>query len=123
MKRDDDIPKLAVEAGYTKNDGRVYIGRIEKIQVKLICKINTRKIWNFSVQGIGTTLSRQVGQVFITNLKYEWIEISKNEEIPINSIYNGKDENGDQVWIGKSIHNEPGKIMCKTNKGRKTKNG
>ena len=67
------------------------------------------------MQGIGTTLSRQVGQVFVTNLKYEWIEISKNEEIPINSIYNGKDENGDQVWIGKSIHNEPGKIMCKTN--------
>ena len=115
MKRDDDIPKLAVEAGYTKNDGRVYIGRIEKNPGKINCKINTRKIWNFSVQGIGTTLSRQVGQVFVTNLKYEWIEISKNEEIPINSIYNGKDENGDQVWIGKSIHNEPGKIMCKTN--------
>ena len=115
MKRDDDIPKLAVEAGYTKNDGRVYIGRIEKNPGKINCKINTRKIWNFSVQGIGTTLSRQVGQVFVTNLKYEWIEINKNEEIPINSIYNGKDENGDQVWIGKSIHNEPGKIICKKN--------
>jgi hypothetical protein len=115
MKRDDDIPKLAVESGYTKNDGRVYIGRIEKNPGKITCKINTRKIWNFLVQGIGTTLSRQVGQVFITNLKYEWIEISKNVEIPINSIYNGTDENGDEVWIGKSIHNEPGKIICKTN--------
>ena len=115
MKRDDDIPKLAVEAGYTKNDGKVYIGRIEKNPGKINCKINTRKIWNFLVQGIGSTLSRQVGEVFITNFKYEWIEISKNVEIPINSIYNGTDENGDEVWIGKSIHNEPGKIICKTN--------
>jgi hypothetical protein len=121
MKRDDDIPKLAVESGYTKNDGRVYIGRIEKNPGKITCKINTRKIWNFLVQGIGTTLSRQVGQVFITNLKYEWIEISKNVEIPINSIYNGTDENGDEVWIGKSIHNEPGKIICKTNNGGRPK--
>lgn len=121
MKRDDNIPKLAVEAGYTKNDGRVYIGRIEKNPGKINCKINTRKIWNFSVQGIGTTLSRQVGQVFITNLKYEWIEISRNVEIPINSIYNGTDENGDEVWIGKSIHNEPGKIICKKNKDGRPK--
>ncbi len=121
MKRDDDIPKLAVEAGYTKNDGRVYIGRIDKNPGKINCKINKRKIWNFYVQGIGTTLSKQVGQVFITNLKYEWIEISKNQEIPVNSIYNGKDENGDEVWIGKSIHNEPGKIICKPNKDGRPK--
>ena len=115
MKRDDNIPKLAVEAGYTKNDGRVYIGRIDKSPGKINCKINTQKIWNFLVQGIGTTLSRQTGQIFITNLNYEWIEISKGLEIPVNSIYNGRDENEDQVWIGKSIHNEPGKIMCKKN--------
>jgi len=121
MKRDNDIPKLAVEAGYTKNDGRVYIGRIEKSPGKINCKINTTKIWNFLVQSIGTTLSRQTGQVFITNLKYEWVEISKDFEIPINSVYNGTDENGDEVWIGKSIHNEPGKIICKTiNDGRPT---
>tara|TARA_B100000900_G_scaffold262901_1_gene224182 strand:- start:31753 stop:33579 length:1827 start_codon:yes stop_codon:yes gene_type:complete len=119
MKRDDNIPKLAVEAGYTKNDGRVYIGRIDNSPGKINCKINTQKIWNFLVQGIGTTLSRQSGQIFITNLNYEWIEISKGLEIPVNSIYNGRDENEDQVWIGKSIHNEPGKIMCKKNeKGR-----
>lgn len=121
MKRDDDIPKLAVEAGYTKNDGRVYIGRIDKSPGKINCKINTRKIWNFLVQGIGTTLSRQVGQVFITNLKYEWMEISNGKEIPINSIYNGTDENGDKVWIGKSIHNEPGKIICKPNNAGRPK--
>lgn len=115
MKRDDPIPKLAVEAGHTKNDGKVYIGRIDKSPGKINCKINTKKIWSFLVQGIGTTLSRQSGQVFITNLNYEWIEISKGSEIPINSIYNGKDENDDQVWIGKSLHNEPGKIVCKPN--------
>ena len=34
---------------------------------------------------------------------------------------NRTDENGDEVWIGKSIHNEPGKIICKTiNDGRPT---
>ena len=121
MKRDDDIPKLAVEAGYTKNDGRVYIGRIEKTPGKINCKINTRKIWNFLIQGIGTTLSRQTGQVFVTNLNYEWIEISKDLEIPMDSIYNGTDENNDKVWIGKSIHNEPGKITCKINNNGRPK--
>jgi hypothetical protein len=113
MKRDDVIPQLAVEAGTTQNDGKVYIGRIDKSPGKINCKINKNKIWNFLVQGIGTTRSRQTGQAFITNLNYEWIEISKGSEIPINSIFNGKDENDDDVWIGKSIYNEPGKIMCK----------
>ena len=60
---------------------------------------NQRKIWNFLIQGIGTTLSRQTGQVFVTNLNYEWIEISKDLEIPMDSIYNGTDENNDKVWI------------------------
>lgn len=115
MKRDDVMPKLAVEAGHTKNDGKVYIGRIERSPGKINCKINTKKIWSFLVQGIGTTLSRQTGQVFITNLNYEWIEISNGLEIPDNSIYNGKDENEDEIWIGKSLHNEPGKIVCKPN--------
>jgi len=115
LKRDDSVPKLAVEAGYTKNDGKVYIGRIDKSPGKINCKINTKKIWSFLVQGIGTTRSRQSGQIFVTNLNYEWIEISKGTEIPFNSIYNGKDENDDPVWIGKSLHNEPGKIVCKPN--------
>lgn len=115
MKRDDVVPKLAVEAGHTKNDGKVYIGRIDKSPGKINCKINTKNIWNFLVQGIGTTLSRQTGQVFITNLNYEWIEISNGFEIPDNSVYNGEDENEDAVWIGKSLHNEPGKIVCKPN--------
>jgi hypothetical protein len=114
MKRNNNIPELAVEAGYTKNDGKVYIGRIGQTPGKINCKINDKnKIWSFLVQGIGTTHSRQTGQVFITNLNYEWVEISQGTEIPIDSIYNGKDENGDEVWVGKSIHNEPGKIMCK----------
>ena len=115
MKRNDKMPTLAVEAGHTKNDGKVYIGRIDKSPGKINCKINTKRIWNFLVQGIGTTLSRQTGQVFITNLNYEWIEISNGFEIPDNSIYNGKDENEDEIWIGKSLHNEPGKIVCKSN--------
>ena len=124
MKRHDIIHKWSVSAGVTKNDGKVYIGRIDKSPGKMIKSINSEnnnddRIWNFIVQGIGTTNSSQSGQVFMTNLNYEWIEITKGSEIPVNSIYNGKDENDDQVWIGKSLLDEPGKIMCKIpEKGR-----
>ena len=79
----------------------------------MVGKVNTNKIWNFLVQGIGTSCTRQSGQVLITNLNYEWIEIKKGEKIPEDAIYNGEDENEDDVWIGKSLHNEPGKIICK----------
>jgi len=117
MKRHDIIPEWAVDAGITKNDGKVYIGRIDKNPGKMIKSINSEqtsdnRIWNFLVQGIGTTHSSQSGQVFMTNLNYEWVEISKGTEIPVNSIYNGKDENDYAVWIGKSLLDEPGKIMC-----------
>ena len=124
MKRYDIIHKWSVTAGETKNDGKIYIGRIDKSPGKMIKSIdseNTKedKIWNFVVQGIGTTNSSQSGQVLMTNLTYEWVEIAKGTEIPANSIYNGKDENDDQVWIGKSLLDEPGKIMCKIpDKGR-----
>ena len=108
--RGDDIPVNSIYAGTTKTDGYVYIGRFNNIPGKV--NLSNGKIYNFWVQALG---SQKYGEVLTTTNSYKWVDIKRNELIPKNAVYSGRDQVNDKVWVGRSISGEPGKINCINN--------
>ena len=114
--RYDYIPENAISPGSTKNDGKVYVGRINIGPGKV--NLDKGKVWNFWVQNTG---SSQSGQVLVCDYQHKWVRIGRNEKIPENAVYSGKDRRDDHVWVGRSVDNEPGKITCVNNNERPLK--
>jgi hypothetical protein len=108
--RNDDLPVNAIYAGSTSTDGHVYVARFNNIPGKV--NLSNNKIYNFWVQAIG---SSTIGEVLITTNIYKWIDIKRGDKIPNNAIYSGLDQNGDKVWVGRTINGESGKINCHDN--------
>jgi len=108
--RGHDIPVNAIYAGTTKTDGHVYIGRFKNTPGKV--NLSNGKIYNFWVQALG---SQQFGEVLTTTNSYKWVDIRRNEVIPKNAVYSGRDQVNDKVWVGRSKSGEPGKINCTNN--------
>jgi len=114
--RYDDIPENAISPGSSKNDGKVYVGRINIGPGKV--NLDKGKVWNFWVQNTG---SSQSGQILVCDYQHKWVRITRNDQIPENAVYSGKDRRNDHVWVGRSVDNEPGKITCINNNERPLK--
>jgi len=109
--RGHDLPVNAIYAGTTKTDGHVYIGRFSNIPGKV--NLSKDKIYNFWVEALG---SQMTGEVLTTTNSYKWVDIKRNDVIPKNAVYSGRDQAKDKVWVGRSNSGEPGKINCTNNK-------
>ena len=108
--RGDELPSNAIYSGSTHTDGHVYVGRFNNIPGKV--NLSNKKIYNFWVQAIG---SQKCGEVLVTNNIYKWVDIVRGDKIPDNAVYSGTDQNGDKVWVGRSVSGESGKINCNDN--------
>jgi hypothetical protein len=86
------------------------VGRFKNIPGKV--NLSNKKIYNFWVQSIG---SQSCGEVLTTNNIYKWVDIIRGDKIPSNAVYSGTDQNGDKVWVGRSVEGDPGKINCQDN--------
>ena len=110
FNRGDVLPKTAVYAGNTGNDGAVYVGRVDNTPGKV--NLDNGKIWNYWVHGY---YSRQSGEILLTNGDCKWVRIKRYDAFPKNAVFSGRDYKNDKVWIGKSVSGEPGKITCENN--------
>ena len=108
--RNDELPINAIYAGSTSTDGHVYVARFNNIPGKV--NLSNNKIHNFWVQAIGSSTT---GDVLVTTNIYKWVDIKKGDKIPNNAIYSGHDQNGDKVWVGRTLSGESGKINCHDN--------
>jgi len=114
--RYDELPVNFIYVGDINYDGKVYIGRFNNTPGKV--NIKNDKIWNFWVQGEGSSTH---GEVLTTNGNYEWKNINRGELIPNNAVPHSIDKHGDKVWVGKNIMGEPGKINCHDNDSQNPK--
>jgi len=121
LSKNDPLPYNAVYAGNTGPDGHIYVARFDNVPGKVNLSNDGKKIiHNFWVQGKG---SRTSGEVLITNGKWNWDNIKRGEPIPKYAIYSGHDQCNDEVWVGKSICGECGKINVKDNGHVNVENG
>lgn len=109
-RRNEELPPGAVYAGTTSTDGQIYVGRFASTPGKV--NLDNSKVYNFWVQNEG---SRDCGEVLATNGNVNWVDIKRNELIPRNAVYSGKDRSGDKVWVGRNRGGEAGKINCHDN--------
>ncbi len=117
--RNNPLPDNAVYAGNTGRDGLIYVARFDNVPGKVNLS-DGKNIYNFWVQGKG---SRTSGEVLITNGECKWIDIKRGDPIPEYAIYSGLDQCKDEVWVGRSICGECGKINVKDNGSVNKENG
>merc|ERR1712166_1247458 len=111
--RGDELPSNAIYSGSTHTDGHVYVARFNNIPGKV--NLSNKKIYNFWVQAIG---SQKCGEGLITNNVYRWVNIVRGDKIPDGAVYSGVDQNGDKIWVGRSVSGESGKINCHDNNSK-----
>lgn len=116
-KRGDELPFNAIKTGTTKNDGELYVARVNGVPGKV--NLDNNKIYNFWIQDM--IKSSEYGEVLTLKCDYEWIEINRGDLIPINAVFSGRDLTNDKVWIGKNNEGEPGKINCHDNDSNEPK--
>ena len=108
MRRGETLPPNAVYAGMTRDDGVVYIGKIDNSPGKV--NLKDGKIFNFWSENYS---SRSESEVLITNGDKEWVELRHGDNIPEGAICTGRDYNNDKVWVAKdATTDEPGKLTC-----------
>jgi hypothetical protein len=108
MKRGSSLPANAVYAGMTRDDGDVYVGKMDNSPGKINLKDGV--IYNFWSQNYS---SRSEGEVLLVNGEKEWIELKYGQPIPEGAVCAGRDYNNDRVWVAKDVSSdEPGKLTC-----------
>jgi len=111
----DELPKDAVYAGDHNTDGgAVYVARINKTPGKVGLKDG--KLLHFYARDFS---SQNQGQMLLTNGKCKWVKINTCDVLPDNAFCSGVDHQGYTCYIGKSKHDEPGKIILYWDNGKK----
>ena len=107
FNKGDALPKDAVKAGNTTNDGDVYVARVSNTPGKV--NLEKGKVNEFFYHGFGGFAS---GEMLLTNGDYNWVLIEKGDAFPENAVYSGLDWQGIKVWVGRSMDTEPGCMNC-----------
>ena len=110
FNRGDAVPKDAVYAGNTRNDGAVYVARVANTPGKV--NLEKGKLNKFSYHGFPGYTS---GEMLLTNGDCNWVRIKKGDVFPKHAVYAGLDWQAIKVWVGKSVTGEPGCMNCDAN--------
>jgi hypothetical protein len=105
ISRGDLIPESAIYGGTFSGDGALYVGRFNGTPGKINLKDN--RMWNCWVQGQGSSTH---AEILTTNMDVDWINYTKGDAVPENSVGNMQTDVDGPVIVARTNSGEIGKL-------------